>query len=425
VESDKAHLSIETMARWLAGDLDHEEVLREILPHLLDRCEQCQGLHAEILDLQREFDHWDEKVAVLEGREAPELLASLVALSVEEQLALIESDDRFQTWGLCQLLLRRSLEAVLEDPSRAVILAEMAVLVAEALVKEAYDPHWVLDLQAKSYAYLGNARRVLGELWSAEAAFRRAESHLGASLTGNARVIGEILDLEASLRRAQRRFDEALGLLDRAVALFRETGDLHLVSQSLLKKAKTLEEIGDLDGAIRLLKEATSLIDPAREPRLILCARHNLVWTLSAAGRNRDAEALLPELRRLSRELGNPLDLTRLRWAEGRVAWGLGQRGPAETAFREVQREFLERRMGYDAALVSLDLAALYAEEGCTEDLKRLANEIMPVFESREVQREAMAALLLFQHACEEERLTADLAREIAAILRRERGARC
>jgi hypothetical protein len=77
--------------------------------------------------------------------------------------------------------------------------------------------------------------------------------------------------------------------------------------------------------------------------------------------------------------------------------------------------------MGYDAALVSLDLARLYAQEGCTEDLKRLAAEMMPVFQSRDVHREAILALLMFQRACEEERLTVDLVRQISAYLRRER----
>ena len=77
--------------------------------------------------------------------------------------------------------------------------------------------------------------------------------------------------------------------------------------------------------------------------------------------------------------------------------------------------------MGYDAALVSLDLARLFAQEECTEDLKRLAAELMPIFESRDVHREAIVALLMFQRACEEERLTVDLAREFSAYLRRER----
>jgi hypothetical protein len=78
--------------------------------------------------------------------------------------------------------------------------------------------------------------------------------------------------------------------------------------------------------------------------------------------------------------------------------------------------------MGYDAALVSLDLATLHAQEGSIEPLKRLAVELMPVFESRDVHREAIVALLLFQRACEEERLTAEMARQLARELRRQRG---
>ncbi|HEV3073314.1 MAG TPA: hypothetical protein VHB47_02755 [Thermoanaerobaculia bacterium] len=145
------------------------------------------------------------------------------------------------------------------------------------------------------------------------------------------------------------------------------------------------------------------------------------MWFLAAAGKSEEAAALLPKVKELAIRLGNDLDLIRLRWAEGRVAFGSGQRGPAEQAFKEVQREFLERDMGYDAALVSLDLAILYAQEGCIPELKQLALDILPVFSSREVHREAMAALLLFQHACEEERLTVELARQLASLLARER----
>jgi hypothetical protein len=220
---------------------------------------------------------------------------------------------------------------------------------------------------------------------------------------------------------------------------------VHGVGVVLIKQAKILEEKGEPDGAIALLEEAAVIAaadsalaadaahasntanvadSEGKKSRLLLCARHNLAFLLTTAERYADAAALLPEVRRLSRELGNPLDLVRLRWVEGRIALGSGEGQTAETAFREVQREFFERRMGYDAALVSLDLAVLYAQSGRLAELKSLAGEIMPVFESREVNREAMAALLMFQHAAQEERLTADLARQLAAFLKRERRAR-
>jgi tetratricopeptide (TPR) repeat protein len=418
------HLSVETMARWLARDLDHETVLAEIVPHVLALCPSCRESYEEVLRLQREFDHWDERVAVLEGRQAPLLYAELAPRPFEEQLATIRDEERFQNWGLCQLLLKEGMEAVFEDPTRAIALAELAVRITEYLVEEAYDPDWVLDLKARAWACLGNGLRVLGELWSSESAFRRAEEFLESSLTGNPRVRAEVLDLKGSLRRAQRRLDEAEALADQALDYYRESGDRDGIGGVLVKKAKVLEERGETGGAIALLEEAAAAVGAGARPRLRLCIRHNLAFLLTHAGRYSEAAALLPEVRRLAQDLGSPLDLVRLRWVEGRIAVGTTGSAAAEALFREVQREFFERRMGYDAALVSLDLAALYAQEGRAAELKALAVEILPVFESREVTREATAALLMFQHAVEEERLTVDLARQLAAFLQRERRAR-
>ncbi len=152
-----------------------------------------------------------------------------------------------------------------------------------------------------------------------------------------------------------------------------------------------------------------------------LYARHNLLSGLAVANQYEEANELLPEIREAFEQGGRPLDLLRLHWTEGKVAFGMGRLQEAEESFRQVQGEFLARGMGYDAALVSLDLAILFAQEHRTEDLKRLAAQILQVFESRDVHREAVATLILFQSACEEERLSADLATQLATVLQRER----
>jgi tetratricopeptide (TPR) repeat protein len=413
------HLGMETMAKWLSGTLEHDDVLRLVVPHLLERCPVCRERHEEILRVQKEVGHWDPEISVMEGRQAPELWSRLADLPHAEQLRQVEADEDFHAWGLCQLLLQKSREATFSDPTRGVELANLALRVVRHLGK-AYDPSWVMDLRARCLAYLGNARRVLGELRSAEDAFVKAESCLSRSTSGNLEVQAEILDLKSSLRRAQRRLDEALELVDQALSLYREAGETHGIGKALLKKAKILEETGALAEAIDLLHRITGEIDPVREPQLATYARFNLLSCLVWAERFNEAEDLLPEIRTASRA-AQPLDLVRLRWIEGLIDLGSGRRGPAEAAFREVRREFLERFMGYDAALVSLDLARLFAQEGCTDDLKRLAAELMPIFESRDVHREAIVALLMFQRACEEERLTVELVQQFAAYLRRER----
>jgi tetratricopeptide (TPR) repeat protein len=408
------------MAKLLAGDLGHEDLVTRVIPHFLGLCHRCRRRYEEVRRLQEEVGHWDERVAVLEGPQAKELFAALKDLSFDAQLARVLDDESFQTWGLCQLLLSRSLEAGFEDAARAVNYAELAVKISQNL-EDTYDPHWVLDLRARAQGHLGNARRVLGELRSAEMSFREAERFLSRSMTGNETVRAEILHLKASLRRAQRRFSEALALVDQALEIYRELGDVHGAGISLLKKAKVLEDGEDLDGAIRTLRELITELEPQREALLLAYARHNLVFCLTGAEKYQEAADLIPEAREALAAQGRSLNLIRLRWAEGRIARGLNQPGEAEEAFREIQREFLARNMGYDAGLVSLDLAILYAQERRTAELKRLAAEMAPIFESRDVHREAMAALLMFRSACEEERMTVELATQLAVQLRRQR----
>jgi len=413
-----SHPSIETLAKLLAGDLSHEDLLTEIIPHLLEQCPECREQHQEILRLQKEFGHWDERVAVWEGRQAPDLFARLKDLPFDEQLGLVVDDETFQTWGLCQLLLRESLDSAFEDASRAVNFAELGVKVSQTL-GDAYDPNWVLDLRARAYAHLGNAQKVLGELRSAETAFREAEALLARSMTGNDLVGAEVMQLKSSLRRAQRRLDEAMNLIERALSIYREQDDRQGVGVCLLKNARILEERGQTEAAIASLREALEMADPLS--RLGLYVRQNLALCLTLAGHHEEARQFLAEIRGDFERSARPLDLLRLQWTEGKIALGLGRPQEAEEAFRRVQEEFLARGMGYDAALVSLDLAILYARERRTEDLKRLAVEILQVFESRDVHREAVAALILFRSACEEERLTVELAGQIATLLQRER----
>ncbi|HXU47003.1 MAG TPA: tetratricopeptide repeat protein [Thermoanaerobaculia bacterium] len=414
------HLSLEDWAWWLTGDLPHETVVNRIVPHVVAHCAVCRERLEELRSLQRAVGHWSESVALFEGREAPRQLAELEPLPVDEQLRRVEQDESLQTWGFCQLLLSESRQQLFDQPEKAVALAEIAVHVAERLNETAYDPAWVLDLQVRAWAALGNSCRVLGELRGAEAALREAFSRLEKSQTGDPLVRAEVLHYLGALRRAQRRLDEAREVLDRAFSAYEEAEDPLGRFRVRLTRAQVRDEAGDLEGAISELQAILGDVDPG-ESRLLAYAQQNLAYYLMAANRHQEAEPLLATLRDRLQDHGSPLDLVRLRYFEGLVAAGYGRAEEAEEVFREVQSEFFERRMGYDAALVSLDLGVLMAEQGRTAELKRLALEILPLFELRDVHREAMAALFLFQRAAEEERLTVELARQVAASLRRER----
>ncbi|HEX9941463.1 MAG TPA: hypothetical protein VGG03_05565 [Thermoanaerobaculia bacterium] len=59
----------------------------------------------------------------------------------------------------------------------------------------------------------------------------------------------------------------------------------------------------------------------------------------------------------------------------------------------------------------------LYLEEGRISDVKRLAKEMLWIFKTQGVHREALAALKLFCDAAEREAISLEMARRIVAYL--------
>lgn len=112
----------------------------------------------------------------------------------------------------------------------------------------------------------------------------------------------------------------------------------------------------DLDQAISLLRQSESEIEQAGDIRL--SARARLLVYLTLAGRHKEADERLPEVQALLRDHAEPIDRIKLRWTEASITQGLGRPAEAEILYREVRSACLVLEKGYDAALVTLDLAA-------------------------------------------------------------------
>ena len=356
------------------------------------------------------------KRALRESREAPELVAELLLLPREQRFERVRNEPRFRLLLLCDRLEEASRAAWTEDPAAGVELAELAVEVADGLDRRIYGPALVEDARAMAAACLGNARRVAGDLVRAEEALDRAErlyGHFELDFLTHARI----LVFRASLRNAQGRFADADLLLDRALPLYREAGDSHLEGRTWITKGMTLGNGGDFQAAVESLNEGLRLIDPATEPRLLLVAHHNRIWFLDDDGKHREAEELLESSRHLYLQLGDRMDLVRLRWLEGRIALHLGRLDDARRALGLARDGFVEQEVGFDAALVALDLAVVHARQGDAEGVRRIVSEVVPVFQAVQVQPDLLAALLLLRDVNEAEILV----ERLAACLRKAR----
>jgi hypothetical protein len=161
------------------------------------------------------------------------------------------------------------------------------------------------------------------------------------------------------------------------------------------------------------------LIDTSRDPNLVLVVVHNLLFHLVEAGEIEKAEEFLHQSRELYSAYGGKMERLKVRWMDGRIAFRLGDQTRAEKAFGEVRSGLGEVGLPYDMALVSLELAAVWLEQGRTREIQVLLDETVATFQARGIRREAIAALLMLREAIERERATAVLLRTVASELQR------
>jgi transcriptional regulator with XRE-family HTH domain len=351
-----------------------------------------------------------------ERAEAAKLLREIAHLPLLKQQVLIEDRADFHTWAVVEKLCEESARAATDNPKLALQLASIALRCSREDQIIAPLRH---RLEGYAWAFVGNARRVLSDLPSADEAFFlawlcwRKGKRIGAALPLGA---WRMCDLEASLRRAQFRGRRALILLNRALkaAPTSEQGRL------LLIKATTHEMMGQVGKAVSSLLQAAEWVVPEREPQLYFALRFNLAVDLELAGRPEEANALIPELRERATALRSDVSLTRVLWLQARIQASLGDLAEATAALDQVRREFCRREMAYDAALVSLELAVLLLDQGEMLRVKDLANETLWIFRAQGVDRAMLAALKLFCEAAQQQTITASLVRDSLRQLREQ-----
>jgi len=416
------------LATLLQGELGPDE-RRRTVRRLLSRTEPLESLASKLQGDPApaepvQFEEVGEirlseraRTLLREHAGVPELLQRLEGLTPAERMARVRADRELQTCPLCQRLIDGALDLVHADMPPAAELAELAIAVSQELDAGRYGAGLVNDLKARAWAGLGEVLRNQADLRAADGALAVAETLLGIG-TGDVFEEARLLELKALVRRDQHRLDEAHGLLDDVIAVYRQYRDFHLVGRAFVQKGSAHGAAGELEPAVRWLRKGLGLLDPTRERRLELSARHNLMLYLHESGRDQEAWFLLKASRPEFLEHGGELLNLRLRWLEGKIQQALGQLREAEQALAEARAGLLGQEAGFSAALVCLDLASLYAAQSRPEEMRRLAEEMLPIFRSRDIHREAIAALIVFQQAVRMEKLSSGLLDEIRSFLR-------
>ncbi|MGH7483975.1 MAG: tetratricopeptide repeat protein [bacterium] len=394
----------ETQVTEQVGDGLELALVEAVLPRLTPFLMELEALGSE-----------EPVPADKERAKAKELCETLLEMPFRLWRVTLERAPRYWTWAVAERLCQESAKAAAHRVDQAMALARLALRVAELV---ACSESSRLHLDGYIWGFVANALRVQGDLRAADEAFLRSDRLWSARRPADPEWLdgSRLLDLKASLRTYQGRFQEALSLLDQA---FKVAPTAEARVRILLQKAIALRLSGDPEQSIDVLRQAEARLEGGQGARLPWLVHFNLSASLSELGKNKDAEVLLPKVRQLAEELKNNLDLKRVRWLEGRVAAGLGQRDQAIAALEEVKQYFTAERIAFDAALASLELAVLYLEEGRTVEVKSLAEEMFWIFDSQRVADEALAAIRLFCEAARKEEVTLELAQRVVEYLQK------
>lgn len=446
--SEIIHPDRRRLEQFMLGRLPGESS-KDIVLHLLSGCESCrriaresfpcddyqgqaqapmperwqstaEGRYAQVF--QRVLPEIRETEEALEDEraQAPQLFGELERHPHERRLLLIRNSRRFRSWGLCELIVDEAFERGFDDPAAAVELGQLSIAAIDHLEMEDSKVGFLEDLKCRAHSILGNALRISGSLFEANEQFAVAEGCLERG-SGDPLERARYLELKASLVAENRQYSKALVLLDEVIRVYRAEKEHHRLGRALIIKGHQLGEKGDINGAVASLRQGVKHIDVSLEPRLELVAKHNLVRHLYQVGRYHQALALLPETRELHKSMGSEMDWIRFRWLEGTILRDSGDLERAESILEEVKGFFMERQIAHDSALVSLDIAAIYLRQKRTAELKQIAGQMLTIFHALRINREAIAALVLFQKAVEVERVTLGLMRDLAAYLKNSR----
>lgn len=421
------HLKVREIEQFLAKPKRSARNTR-LVRHLLSECAPClESVRQAASTPRASYDYGTSFTAaerslagfLAEGKppaaSPEELVVELGRLPEEEQIRQVKHDPRFAHPAVIQALIQASHALRFQDPARMLQLAGLALLAADACpVGAAGSEQKQADLRSQARSQYGNALRVLGRFREAEDALATARRYLKAG-THDPRLRARLCSQIASLRMAQRRFSEAIDLNEEAETVYSEIGDDHEIASTLVRKAISLLYGGEAEEAIRTLNRAIPLIEPDRDPHLLLGACHNLVRCYIDLGRPEHALSIYSETRDLYKRSDDPLIRLRAAWQEGLLLRDLGHLKAAETTLLEARQGFVESNLLYEAALVSLDLAAVYVKLQAEEELGQTVAESVPIFKALGVGREALASLLQLQQLSHQSRQALDLLRSLSS----------
>lgn len=343
---------------------------------------------------------------------AQRLLTELDRLPAEEQGLRVRNLRRYASPALSAALVERSHVARFGDHKEMLRCAQLALAAAEAArTVDAGGPSLLADCRARAWAQLGNAQRVRSDLAGAERSFDSALSLLKKG-TGDAELRAWVLHHFSSLGLCKRDFRAAIALLEEVVEIHRDLHDRAGEAAALIKLALAKIYAGQPAEAIEPLHSAIPLLTP-HDIDLLRTAVHNLVLCYQELGEPKHAYGLMADAEPHFTTCSDPIVMLHVNWVRGKIERDLGLLDAAEIRLLRVREALLERDLSFDVAVLSLDLAEVYALWRRVPELVSTVGETIPIFQGLGVTRDLLASLLKLQEVAHQQVTALGLLRDV------------
>ena len=349
---------------------------------------------------------------------AEEIWREIRDLAPEEQRRRLRRYE-FRSEALFDLLRETSRREGRRDRQRGVHLAELALLSLETCAE--FFGERIHDLRALGHACVGNAYRLARDFSTADQAFERAQAEWQAPRRDkDSLILAKILDRKVALRTFQRSYGEASRLVERARDLYRSQADARGEARSLLQLSAIHGYTDRPEDCIAVLRQATKLMNADRDPELAFVLYYSLSIIMGKVGRHTAATEYLSRAKAFCRRLNDPIGALNVQWVDAMIRQESGECAAAESLLIAARVGYADADELNSFAIISLDLAILYAQQGRWSKVIELAAEVVRILDSLGLYEETLAAVSLLAEAAETGEVPLSILRHVQDAVSRD-----
>jgi len=274
------------------------------------------------------------------------------------------------------------------DPREALVIAELATHVADAIPDDAYPRVMLAQMRAHAWKERGRALCYLGRHEESIDALEVAVQKLTPFIV-LAHDLAVVNFVRAVVLQHLRRFEDAQMLLTDCRAVFREHGDWHLYGKCTLAVGNLLVRCGDYRGARDVLSPFLRRANTDAQA----IARMALGWCEIQVGDPAKALSHFTLALEAHRQMRLPLEVVRATYGTGAALLRLGRMDEAAVALVTAREQFLARGLVEEAGLCGLELVELHLVRGAMAEAQVLAGRIVQEFAKTTLSRRAISAI--------------------------------